>query len=107
MTVVQPPGRFGAVVLHGDQTVVDSFSEKPAGDGAWINGGYFVLEPAVIDRIADDQSVWEQEPLRGLARDRQLEAYQHLGFWQPMDTLRDKQLLETMWASGDTPWKVW
>lgn len=107
MTVVQPPGRFGAVVLHGDQTIVDSFSEKPAGDGAWINGGYFVLEPTVIDRIADDQSVWEQEPLRGLARDRQLEAYQHDGFWQPMDTLRDKQLLETMWASGDTPWKVW
>jgi glucose-1-phosphate cytidylyltransferase len=107
MTAVQPPGRFGAVVLHEGQTSVDSFSEKPAGDGAFINGGYFVLEPAVFDRISGDDTIWEQEPLRGLARDGELQAYQHPGFWQPMDTLRDKQLLEEMWDAGTAPWKVW
>ena len=107
MSVVQPAGRFGAVVLHSGQTAVEAFSEKPAGDGAWINGGYFVLEPAAIDRIPGDETVWEQEPLRTLAQDGQLEAYQHTGFWQPMDTLRDRQLLETLWADGRAPWKVW
>ena len=107
MTVVQPPGRFGAVVLRDGQTVVDSFSEKPAGDGAWINGGYFVLEPSVIDRIRGDDTVWEQEPLRTLARDQQLEAFVHEGFWQSMDTLRDKQLLESLWDSSRAAWKVW
>ncbi len=107
MSVVQPAGRFGAVVLHAEQTAVEAFSEKPAGDGAWINGGYFVLEPAVIDRIDGDGTVWEQQPLRTLAQDGQLEAYQHPGFWQPMDTLRDRQVLEELWADGRAPWKVW
>lgn len=107
MSVVQPAGRFGAVVLSEGQTAVEAFSEKPAGDGAWINGGYFVLEPAVIDRIQGDDTVWEQGPLRTLAQDGQLEAFQHAGFWQPMDTLRDRHLLEELWAEGRAPWKVW
>ena len=107
MTVVQPPGRFGAVVLHDGHTTVEAFSEKHDNDGAWINGGYFVLEPSVIDRIAGDATVWEQEPLRELAHDRQLEAFTHAGFWQPMDTLRDRQLLETLWAEDRAPWRVW
>ncbi len=107
MTVVQPAGRFGAVTLHPGQTGVDSFMEKPRGDGAWINGGFFVLEPTAMDRIDNDSTVWEQEPMRSLARDGQLSAYRHEGFWQPMDTLRDKVLLESLWQSGDSPWKVW
>jgi glucose-1-phosphate cytidylyltransferase len=107
MTVVQPPGRFGAVVLSQSETRINSFREKPDGDGAWINGGFFVLEPAVIDRIEDDASVWEQEPLRALAHDGELSAYRHNGFWHPMDTLRDSALLESLWASGNPPWKVW
>lgn len=107
MTVVKPPGRFGAVTLDPTQTDVDSFKEKPDGDGAWINGGFFVLEPSVIDRIEGDSTVWEQDPLRSLAHDGQLSAYRHLGFWQPMDTLRDTMVLEELWASGDAPWKVW
>jgi glucose-1-phosphate cytidylyltransferase len=107
MTAVQPPGRFGALVLREGQSRVDSFSEKPAGDGAFVNGGFFVLEPSVFDRIEGDHTVWEQEPLRGLARDGELQAYRHLGFWQPMDTLRDKQFLEDLWERGDAPWKVW
>lgn len=107
MTVVQPAGRFGAVTLHPGQTEVDSFMEKPRGDGAWINGGFFVLEPSAIDRIAGDATVWEQEPMRSLAQDGQLSAYRHEGFWQPMDTLRDRALLESLWDSGEPPWKVW
>jgi glucose-1-phosphate cytidylyltransferase len=107
MTVVQPPGRFGAVLLREGETGIDAFSEKTDGDGAWINGGFFVCEPSVIDRIAGDATVWEQEPLRGLAADGQLSAWRHRGFWQPMDTLRDKQLLEQLWSSGKPPWKVW
>lgn len=107
MTVVQPTGRFGAVTLAPGQTSVNSFMEKPKGDGAWINGGYFVLEPSVIDRIEDDATVWEQEPLRSLAHDGELSAFRHEGFWQSMDTLRDKTLLESLWDSGDSPWKVW
>lgn len=107
MTVVQPAGRFGAVTLHPGQTGVDSFKEKPQGDGAWINGGFFVLEPSAIDRIEGDATVWEQEPMRSLAHDGQLSAYRHEGFWQPMDTLRDKVLLESLWDSGEPPWKVW
>lgn len=107
MTVVQPPGRFGAVTLREGQTGVDSFKEKPGGDGAWVNGGFFVLEPAAIDRITDDTTVWEQEPLRSLAQDGQLSAFRHDGFWQPMDTLHDKVLLESLWESGSPPWKVW
>ena len=107
MTAVQPAGRFGALVLHEGQTAVNAFNEKPDGDGAWVNGGFFVLEPSVIDRIEGDHVTWEQEPLRSLAADGQLMAYQHRGFWQPMDTLRDRQVLETLWASGAAPWKVW
>ena len=107
MTAVQPAGRFGALVLKEGQTTVDSFMEKPAGDGAWVNGGFFVLEPSVIDRIEGDRTTWEQEPLRSLAHDGELVAYQHDGFWQPMDTLRDRQVLEELWASGNAPWKVW
>lgn len=106
MTVVQPPGRFGAVTLHEEQTGVDRFMEKPEGDGAWINGGFFVLEPDVVDRVDGDGTVWERGPLRSLARDGQLTAYRHDGFWQPMDTLHDKTLLESLWEE-DPPWKVW
>lgn len=107
MTVVQPPGRFGALVLHEDQTNIEQFQEKPKGDGAWINGGYFVLNPRVIDLIDEDSTVWEQGPLRELAHTGQLSAYRHSGFWQPMDTLRDKNLLEDLWSSKTAPWKVW
>lgn len=107
MTVVQPPGRFGAIVLHEDQTGIESFQEKPKGDGAWINGGYFVLEPSVIDLIESDDTVWEQAPLRTLAAEGQLGAFRHSGFWQPMDTLRDKKFLEGKWSEGSAPWKVW
>jgi len=106
VTSTQPSGRFGALNMGEDGTIY-SFQEKPAGDGSWINGGFFVLEPAIIDRIAGDGTVFEKEPLEGLARDGQLMAYRHGGFWQPMDTLRDKQHLEALWNSGQAPWKVW
>lgn len=105
LTAVRPAGRFGATVI--DNARVTSFTEKPAGDGAQINGGFFVLHPRVIDRIAGDSTVWEREPLEGLARDGQLAAFEHSGFWQPMDTLRDKQMLDAMWQTGKAPWKVW
>ena len=105
LTAVQPPGRFGILKLEKER--VKSFKEKPQGDGAWINGGFFVLEPEVINYIDDDSTVWEQEPLINLARDGQLSAYKHYGFWQPMDTLRDKMYLEGLWSSGKAPWKVW
>jgi glucose-1-phosphate cytidylyltransferase len=107
LTAVQPAGRFGALALGADQTSVDQFSEKPVGDGAWVNGGFFVCEPGVIDHIEQDSTVWEQEPLRGLAHAGQLSAYRHSGFWQPMDTLNDKQALEKLWMSNAAPWKVW
>lgn len=107
MTVVQPPGRFGAVALHGGRSTVESFSEKPAGDGAWINGGYFVLNRKVIERIDGDDTVFEHTPMRSLAHDGQLHAWRHAGFWQPMDTLRDKHVLEELWESGKAPWKKW
>jgi glucose-1-phosphate cytidylyltransferase len=107
MAAVQPEGRFGAIVLHEGQTTVDAFREKPAGDGAWVNGGFFVLEPTVIDHIDGDDVSWEHEPLRRLAHEGQLAAFQHHGFWQPMDTLRDRQVLEQMWATGEAPWKAW
>ncbi|WP_336921867.1 glucose-1-phosphate cytidylyltransferase [Aquipuribacter sp. SD81] len=107
MTVVQPPGRFGAVQLAEEETSVNAFSEKTDGVGAWINGGYFVLEPEAIDRVHGDDTVWEQEPLRELAHAGQLSAYRHDGFWQPMDTLRDRTVLEDLWSSGTAPWKVW
>lgn len=107
MTAVRPPGRFGAFTLAGDSTRVNSFREKPDGDGAWVNGGFFILEPSVLGYIAGDETVWEQGPMEVLAQEGRMAAYKHHGFWQPMDTLRDKQYLETLWHSGDAPWKVW
>jgi glucose-1-phosphate cytidylyltransferase len=107
LTAVQPAGRFGAFDLHDGQTKISSFREKPRGDGAWINGGFFVLEPGAMDYIKDDMTVWEQEPLQNLARDNLLSAYKHDGFWHPMDTLRDKNVLEELWESGKAPWKIW
>lgn len=105
LTGVQPPGRFGALNLNG--TRVANFEEKPHGDGGWINGGFFILSPNVIDYIEHDATVWERDPMERLAREGQLSAYLHQGFWQPMDTLRDKQHLEELWQSGSAPWKVW
>lgn len=105
VTAVQPPGRFGSLDMSGHKIV--DFEEKPHGDGGWINGGYFVLSPKVIERIDGDATSWEQAPLRGLAADGDLAAFKHDGFWQPMDTLRDKTHLEELWASGKAPWKVW
>lgn len=102
---VQPPGRYGALQLEGNR--VAGFSEKPRGDGALINGGFFVLSPKCLDLIVGDHSIWEGEPLAKLAADGQLEAFEHGGFWQPMDTLREKNLLEDLWASGKAAWKVW
>lgn len=104
VTSVRPPGRFGALVTEGGRVL--SFQEKPEGNG-WINGGFLVLSPAVIDYIEGDHTVWEGEPLERLAREGQLAAYAHEGFWHPMDTLRDKNQLETLWSSGKAPWKVW
>jgi len=105
VTAVQPPGRFGALDIQG--TTVRSFAEKPHGDGAYVNGGFFVLNPNVIDLIESDDTVWERTPLELLAKDGQLQAFRHDGFWQPMDTLRDKIYLEDLWQSGKAPWKVW
>ena len=105
LTAVRPAGRFGATMIQDDR--VTSFAEKPAGDGAQINGGFFVLHPRVLDRIEGDSTIWEREPLEGLARDGQLAAFAHSGFWQPMDTLRDKQHLESLWNTGAAPWKIW
>jgi glucose-1-phosphate cytidylyltransferase len=105
LTSVFPPGRFGALDIHDDFSVTN-FKEKPKGDGGQINGGFFVLSPKVIDLIQDDQTVWEQQPLEQLAQMGQLKAYRHSGFWQPMDTLRDKYLLEDLWNSGNAPWKT-
>ncbi len=106
VTSVQPVGRFGALDLDNDGNVLN-FIEKPKGDGAWINGGFFVCEPGVFDYIKDDMSVWEKEPLENLSKDGQLVAYRHRGFWRPMDTLRDKNELNTLWESGKAPWKTW
>jgi glucose-1-phosphate cytidylyltransferase len=105
LTAVQPPGRFGSVELAGER--VSRFIEKPHGDGSWINGGFFVLSPKTIDLIQGPATVWEKEPLQGLARDNQLMAYQHEGFWHPMDTLRDRNYLEELWNKGTAPWRVW
>jgi glucose-1-phosphate cytidylyltransferase len=105
VTAVQPPGRYGALETQGD--VVRGFTEKPQGDGAWINGGFFVLSPRVLDYIEADETSWERDPLERLAREGQLCAYQHRGFWQAMDTLRDKNHLVSLWQSGAAPWKVW
>jgi glucose-1-phosphate cytidylyltransferase len=105
LTAIQPPGRYGAVLI--ERTRVTSFQEKPDGDGAWINGGFFVLETGALDYIDGDQTSWESTPLERMARDDELRAYQHSGFWQAMDTLRDKNQLEELWQSGRAPWKCW
>jgi glucose-1-phosphate cytidylyltransferase len=105
MTAVQPPGRFGALEIEGTQ--INSFLEKPKGDGGWINGGFFVLNPKVLGLIGGDEILWEKQPLEALAKDGQLQSFFHSGFWQPMDTLRDKNHLEELWASGNAPWKFW
>jgi len=105
ITAVQPPGRYGALALDG--AIVRGFAEKPRGDGGWINGGFFVLSPKCIELIAADDTAWESEPLTRLAGDGQLMAYEHNGFWQPMDTLREKNHLEQLWASNRAPWKMW
>lgn len=105
VTAVQPPGRFGALQIDGAR--ITGFSEKPDGDGGLINGGFFVLSPKCLDRIAEDSTSWEYEPLESLARDSELMAFEHQGFWQPMDTLREKNLLEDLWQSGKAPWKKW
>lgn len=105
VTAVQPPGRFGVLQYSGSN--VSSFQEKPSGDGGWINGGFFILNPSVIDRISDDDTIWEKGPVESLAKDGQLQAYFHDGFWQPMDTLRDKQKLEELWTSDEAPWRLW
>ena len=105
LTAVQPPGRYGALNLNDN--AVEQFQEKPDGDNAWINGGFFVLEPSVLDLIEGDDCSWESDVLPRLAADGQLSAYQHSGYWQPMDTLRDRTRLEALWASGKAPWKLW
>jgi glucose-1-phosphate cytidylyltransferase len=104
LTAAQPPGRFGALHLEG--SVVKTFLEKPQGDGAWINGGFFVLSPKILDYIEGDETIWERKPMERLAADDQLRAYFHQGFWQPMDTLRDRVYLESLWDGGKAPWKI-
>jgi glucose-1-phosphate cytidylyltransferase len=105
VTVVQPPGRFGKINIKNDK--VTNFEEKPAGDGIWINGGFFVLEPSVMDYIKDDHTIWERGPLEKLSKEGNISAFKHEGFWQPVDTLRDKNLLEELWNTGKAKWKVW
>jgi len=105
VTAVQPPGRFGALDLDGER--VREFEEKPRGDGGWTNGGFFVLSPEVARYLHDDDTIWEQEPMRALAREGQLACYRHEGFWQAMDTLRDRNQLEQLWSSGKAPWRTW
>ncbi len=107
LTAIQPPGRFGALSLTAEQEKISSFTEKPRGDGAWVNGGFFVLEPAVLDYIDGDEVSFEREPLERLADEGQLAAFKHTGYWQNLDTLRDKMVLEERWAAGDPPWRVW
>ena len=105
ITAIQPPGKFGRLNL--DQNRVKSFEEKPDGDGGWVNGGFFVLEPQVFDYLGDDSTIWEREPLEKLAKNNQLSAYKHKGFWHPVDTLWDKNYLEKLWKDGNPPWKIW
>jgi glucose-1-phosphate cytidylyltransferase len=107
LTAIQPPGRFGAFKLDQNQSFVETFREKPEGDGAWINGGFFVAEPEAIDYIDDDATVWEKEPMERMAQQGKLSAYRHKGFWHPMDSLRDKIVLENLWNSQKAPWKIW
>jgi glucose-1-phosphate cytidylyltransferase len=106
VTAVQPSGRFGALNLN-EFNQVNSFMEKPKGDGSWINGGFFVCEPEVFNYLHSDTEIWEREPMEQIAKEGQLQAYKHVGFWKPMDTLRDKQELEQAWESGNAPWKTW
>ncbi len=105
LTGVQPPGRYGSLGIEGSR--ITSFQEKPVGDGGWINGGFFVLEPKVIDYVDGDSTIWERQPMERLAAAGQMGVFKHTGFWQPMDTLREKTHLEELWASGKAPWKVW
>jgi glucose-1-phosphate cytidylyltransferase len=105
VTTVRPPARFGGVIFDGDR--VAEFTEKPQAEGGWINGGFFVLEPRALEYIGGDDIVWEREPLERLATDGQLMAFRHEGFWQPMDTVRERKVLEDLWHSGAAPWKVW
>lgn len=105
LTAVQPPGKFGSLVLNSDRVI--TFQEKPKGDSSWINGGFFVLEPEIMDYLKDDRTILERQPLETLAKNGQLGYYKHDGFWQPMDTLRDKNYLEELWQSGKAPWKIW
>lgn len=105
LTAVQPPGRFGALELAGE--TIRKFKEKPQGDGNWINGGFFVLSPKVLDLIEGDETIWEREPMETIARMDEFRAYKHNGYWQSMDTLRDRNVLESLWASGHAPWKLW
>ena len=105
LTATKPPGRFGAINMS--ENMVINFQEKPEGDGAWINGGFFILSPKVIDYIDGDKTIWERDPMERLAMEGQMSAYLHEGFWQPMDTLRDKIYLEDLWSSGKAPWKLW
>jgi glucose-1-phosphate cytidylyltransferase len=107
LSAVQSPGRYGAFTLGADSGSIESFREKPKGDGAWVNGGFFVLEPGVGEYIADDLTVWEREPMENLAKEGQLQAWRHDDFWQSMDTLRDKMYLEELWAQENPPWKTW
>jgi glucose-1-phosphate cytidylyltransferase len=106
VTAVQPSGRFGALNLDERDNII-SFEEKPKGDKTWVNGGFFVLEPQILEYIKGDETLWEKEPLENLSKDNQLVAYKHYGFWKPMDTLRDKRELEALWNSGSPPWKIW
>jgi glucose-1-phosphate cytidylyltransferase len=105
VTATQPPGRFGVLDMDGERVL--RMKEKPLGDGAWINGGFFVLSPKVLERIADDSTIWEAHPMVSLAAEGELLAWRHPGFWHPMDTLRDRHYLEDLWARGRAPWRVW
>jgi len=105
LTAVQPPGKFGAITIKDEK--VTTFEEKPAGDAGWVNGGFFVLEPEIVDFIEGDETMFEREPLKQLTKENQLSAYYHKGFWHPMDTLRDKNKLEELWSNGNAPWKIW
>ena len=105
LTAVQPPGRFGAIDYHRGKVV--SFEEKPVGDGTWINGGFFVIEPDELDKIENENAIWEQDCMPSIAKQGGLHAYKHSGYWQPMDTMRDKKILEELWATGKAPWKTW
>ena len=107
VTAIQPPGRFGALLLADDGEMIERFHEKPDGQSGWVNGGFFVVEPEALDYIPGDDTVWENEPLERLAQDGKLAAYRHTGYWQNMDSLRDKMVLEEQWASGEPAWKIW